>query len=395
MRSIKKSWAAASVVAAMVGALLLAPVATGLPAGNVPAGSLPPQLPVKSYRDGPPPEGPPGELYMPNPGENQTRVYDTKTNELIKVIPSRDGASMPGVIAKTHDEKKLYVDDFGQDPATVTVIDRSKDDATKTIPVFSAPMGIFTSLDGTEIYVPEQGGMVEVIDVETDTVVRQLRFPDMPVGAIAGPDGLMYVGFMSGYISAVDPKTGEVVKPALHLGGIGAFWYSFSQDGQTMYADVINSLAIVDMKEWKVVKRLHTATDGQYYLDNPGAFISTLSPDGSRLYVSLWGRPNVLVLDTATDEFIYEIPTSGFQTGIEFSPDGSRGYISDVGPKSLPFPGPIGEIALFLKLTQVGHTGPSQIVVFDPETDDVLGTIPNGDHGAGVPAVLSPKKENW
>lgn len=237
--------------------------------------------------------------------------------------------------------------------------------------------------------------MVEVIDVATDTVVRQLRFPDMPVGAIAGPDGLMYVGFVTGYIAGIDPKTGEVVKPAIHLGGLAAFWYSFSQDGKTLYADVINSLAIVDMDSWTVTKRLHTSPDQQYRIDNPGAFISTLNPDGSRLYVSQWGRANVLVVDTASNEIIREIPTSGFQTGIEFSPDGTRGYISDMGPKSLAWPGPIGEVALFGKLTQAGNTGSSQIVVFDPETDNVLGTIPNGNHGAGVPAVVGTKKEEW
>ena len=155
-----------------------------------------------------------------------------------------------------------------------------------------------------------------------------------------------------------------------------------------MYADVVNSLAIVDMEKWQVVNRLHTAPDQKYNVSNPGAFISTLNPDGSRLYVSQFGRANVLVVDTATDKIIKEIPTSGFQTGIEFSPDGSRGYISDMGPDSLPWKGPIGEITLFGKLISWGDTGPNQIVVFDPKSDNVLGVIDNGSEGVGVPAVV-------
>ena len=366
------------------------PQANALPPAHT---SSPSMVPQTQFHDGPPPAGPAGRIYMPNPGENAVRVYDSATNELLKSIPTGNGHGRPGVIAKSYDEKKLYVDNFRHSPPTVTVIDRSQDDATKEIPVFSAPLGIFSSLDGKEIYVPEEGGMVEIIDVDTDKVVRQLRFADIPVGAIAGPDGLMYVGFGTGYMAGVDPQTGVVVKPAIHLGGIGAFWYSFNADGTKMYADVVNSLAIVDVKNWKVVNRLHTSPYQTYSITNPGAFISTLNPDGSRLYVSQFGRANVLVVDTATDKIIKEIPTSGFQTGIEFSPDGSRGYISDMGPDSLPWKGPIGEITLFTKLISWGDTGPSQIVVFDPASDDVLGIIPNGSEGIGVPAVVGPLQD--
>ena len=366
-------------------ALNNAPAAQALPAAHE---SSPSMVPQTNFHDGPAPAGPAGRIYMPNPGENAVRVYDSATNQLLKSIPTGGGHGRPGVIAKSHDDKKLYVDNFRHFPATVTVIDRSKNDATKEIPVYSAPLGIFSSNDGKELYVPEEGGMVEIIDVETDKVVRQLRFPDIPVGAIAGPDGLMYIGFGSGYMAGVDPQTGKIVKPAIHLGGIGAFWYSFSADGTKMYADVVNSLAIVDMEKWQVVNRLHTAPDQKYNVSNPGAFISTLNPDGSRLYVSQFGRANVLVVDTATDKIIKEIPTSGFQTGIEFSPDGSRGYISDMGPDSLPWKGPIGEITLFGKLISWGDTGPNQIVVFDPKSDNVLGVIDNGSEGVGVPAVV-------
>ena len=59
--------------------------------------------------------------------------------------------------------------------------------------VGSTALGIFTSQDGSEVYVPEVGFTVEVIDVKTDKVVRKLRFPDIPAGAMSGPDGNLYV----------------------------------------------------------------------------------------------------------------------------------------------------------------------------------------------------------
>lgn len=347
-------------------------------------------VPVVPNKIGFPPAGPEGELLLPEVDSERTAVIDTKTNRVKRYIPVKDGASKPAVMAATPDGRKVYVDNFGQFPATVTVIDREKG-TDKTVPVLSAPLGAFTSKDGKEIYLPEEGLTVEVMDVATDRIVRRFHYPDAPVGSIAGPDGLMYVGVSTGFIFPVNPKTGAIVRPPIHTGGTAPFWYTFSKDGSKMYVDVVNSIAVVDMKSWRVVNRIHTARDHNYSLANPGAFTSTLSPDGSKLYVTMFGRKNVMVIDTRTDKVIREIPTSGYTTSVIFSEDGTRGYISDLGPTSLGHPTPVGETILFAKLVLFGTLGRGQLQVFDPRTDTVLGQIPTG-RGPGIPAWVPPVK---
>lgn len=334
-----------------------------------------------------PPAGPEGELFVPEVNEDRIAVIDTATNAVKQYIPMKDGAKRPGVMAKTPDGTKLYSDNFGQVPPTVTVIDREKGTDT-TIPVFSTPVGIFASADGTEMYLPEEGFTVQVIDVATDTIVRTFRYPDIPVASIPGPDGNLYLGFNTGFVAPVDPKTGAFVRPPLHMGGISPFWYTFSKDGSKLYVDVINKISVVDVASWRVVKTIDTAPDGRYDLTNPGAFTSTLSPDGSKLYVTLFGRPGVLVIDTATDTIIRELPVAGDTPSVIFSEDGTRGYISDL---TTTRPTPVGEIFHFAELVLFSTVGPARLDVFDPRTDEMLGQIPVG-RGVGVPEWVPPLK---
>ncbi len=319
--------------------------------------------------------GPEGELFLPEVGNDTVAVVDTKTNVITRRIgiDVEPGPSRPSVMTKTPDGNKLYVHNFGLLAPSISIIDR-KAGTTKTIPVESVPLGIFTSADGKEIYIPEMGFTVEVLDVATDTIVRRLRFLDIPVGAIAGPDGLMYVGFATGLIGAYDPKTGVMVKPPIWSGGIATFWYDFAHDGSKLYTSTINSVGVIDMKTWQLTKTIPTTLDGVGTFLNPGAFINEVSPDGTKMYVTMFGGTGVLIIDLATERVVGKIPTAGYTIGVTFSDDGSRGYISDIGPA--PFdvlPGALGEGPVFANIISVAAGfGPGTLVTFDPKTDRIL-----------------------
>ncbi|RDI68036.1 YncE family protein [Nocardia pseudobrasiliensis] len=344
------------------------------------------------------PPGPAGELYLPEVQSDTVAVIDTATNTVQRRIPTGP-ATRPGVLTATPDGRKIYTDNFGFTPPSVTIIDRPSN-TTKSVPIESPPLGIFTSNDGREVYLPEIGFVIEVLDVATDTIVRRFRFPDLaagripdvPAGAIQGPDGLLYVGFMgSGIIEAIDPISGVVARPPLILGGIGTFWYSFSKDGSKLYANSDNSISVIDLREWRVAKLIHTGWDGDYHLSNPGAFVSTLTPDGGKLYVTVFGGKDVLVVDTAKDEVIGRIPTSGAATAVVFSEDGSRGYITDMGPSSNAYPGPILDPVLFGNLVTAGiGLTPGQVLQFDPHTDRLVGEPIPVRVGPGVPLWFPP-----
>lgn len=332
--------------------------------------------------------GPKGELFIPEVDNDTVAVMDTSTNMITERIPLSVpvGPSHPAVLAKTPDGSKVYTDNFGLLSPSISIIDR-KNDTTRTMPVESVPLGIFTSGDGKEIYIPEMGFVVEVLDVETDTIVRRLRFNDIPAGAMAGPDGLMYVGFASGLIGAYDPITGATVKPPIWSGGLATFWYSFTQDGKKLYTDTVNSIGVIDVEKWELTKTVATEENGVGGLMNPGAFTSEISPDGRKLYVTRFGKNGVMVFDTTDEKLLGVIPTEGDVIGMTFSADGTRGYISDAGPTSRNIPGPIGEGITFMNLITVGFLGPGTLITFDPADDQILDKTPTAA-GPGIPAWL-------
>ncbi|MGL4305133.1 MAG: YncE family protein [Mycobacteriaceae bacterium] len=332
--------------------------------------------------------GPEGQLYIPEVANDTVAVMDTENNRMLNRIPivAPLGPSRPAVLAKSPDGKKIYTDNFGALAPSISIIDRESGDV-RTLRVESVPLGIFTSGDGKEIYIPEVGFVVEVLDIETDTIVRKLRFPDSPAGAMTGPDGLMYVGFVSGLIGAYDPQTGATVKPPIWSGGLANFWYSFTRDGKKLYTDSINSLGVIDMETWTLVKTVATVPSGVGGLMNPGAFTSEISPDGTKLYVTLFGGNGVMVFSTKDEELLGIIPTEGDVIGLTFSGDGSRGYIADCGPTSRNIPGPVGEMVTFFNLITVGLLGPGKIITFDPANDEILDTAPTAG-GPGVPLWL-------
>ena len=332
-----------------------------------------------------PAAGPAGQLFIPEVDNDAIAVMDTSTNTIVERYPISVpvGPSHPAVLAKTPDGNKIYSDNFGLLSPSISIIDR-RSGTSHTMPVESVPLGIFTSGDGKEIYIPEVGFVVEVLDVETDTIVRRLRFDDIPAGAMAGPDGLMYVGFASGLIGAYDPITGATVKPPIWSGGLATFWYSFTQDGKKLYTDSINSIGVIDVEKWELTKTIATEENGVGGLMNPGAFTSEISPDGSKLYVTRFGKNGVMVFDTTDDQLLEVIPTEGDVIGLTFSGDGTRGYISDAGHTSRNFPGPIGEGITFANLITIGFLGPGAIITFDPSNDQILGRTPTAP-GPGVP----------
>ena len=322
-----------------------------------------------------------GELYIPEVDNDTVAVLDTATNKITHRIPipalNGFGPSHPAVLAKSPDNSKIYVDNFGFTPAnpSISIID-TKTKTARTIPVFSTPLGIFTSPDGKEIMIPELGATIEVLDIATDTIVRRFHYADAPAGAFPGPDGLVYVGFVSGLIAAIDPRDGHFVKPPIWSGGLATFWYTFTKDGKKLYTDTVNSIGVIDVESWTLTKTLATWEDGVGRVTNPTAFTSELSHDGTKLYVTRFGGGGVMVIDTATDRLLSVIPTEGDQIGMGFNGDGSLLYISDSGPTSRNLPGVAGLTLTFMNYITFGIFGPGRMLVVDTKTDQIIDTVP-------------------
>ncbi|MGY2061037.1 hypothetical protein ACW9HQ_39725, partial [Nocardia gipuzkoensis] len=93
----------------------------------------------------------------------------------------------------------------------------------------------------------------------------------------------------------------------------------------------------------------------------------------------------------AKDEVIGRIPTTGSATAVVFSDDGARGYITDMGPSSNAYPGPILDPILFGNLVTAGiGLTPGQVLQFDPRTDQLVGEPIPVRVGPGVPLWFPP-----
>ncbi|QKX07508.1 YncE family protein [Aquimarina sp. TRL1] len=232
------------------------------------------------------------------------------------------------------------------------------------------PLGTFLSIDGKELYVSENNKSVEVICTKTDKIIRRLNFYDVPVACMGGPDGNLYIGFANGFLGVYDSENGETIREPIFTGGTLPAWYTFSSDRNKLYVDVVCSIGVIDIKEWKLIKSISTKNNRE---DDSWAFTSTLSPNGDKLYVTLLGDKGVLVIDTKTDTIISEIETAGSATCVTFSSDGRYGYISDMGPSLSYLKGPSGGTILGTAWVGFGIIGNGQIIIFDPISDKIIG----------------------
>ena len=87
---------------------------------------------------------------------------------------------------------KLYVANSGD--GTVSVIDVSENEVTKTIQVGSKPIAIAVSSEWKSVYVANfLSKSISVIDTDSDVVKTTITLPGNPVHLVAGSDSMAYV----------------------------------------------------------------------------------------------------------------------------------------------------------------------------------------------------------
>lgn len=176
---------------------------------------------------------------------------------------------------------------------------------------------------------------VSEIDLTTGEVVRILDTVTTPRGLYVTPDNekLYVAGFEDGEIQVFDLETGSS-ETLIRTGGAMRHLVG-SPDGSKVYAS--------DMGRANVVV-VNTATDEVMDFASVDRVPNTidLSPDGQVLYVSNRGRNNpetyyrpgpewgtVVVIDTATGNYLDAIVGGNQTTGLDVSPDGRFLAFSD------------------------------------------------------------------
>ena len=169
-----------------------------------------------------------------------------------------------------------------------------------------------------------------VVDLEAGQVASRVTIPQAFYGLAFDPSGARLFAsgaeddsvhsfrFEDGYLG------GHTVLKVEVPGGKGATGgLSCSRDGKTLYVaspwgDTVTALALEGKS---AARRAALKPDSYPYTTLP-------STDGRRLYVSLWGRAAVAVLDSATLKLEAEWPTDSHPTELALSPDGARLFVA-------------------------------------------------------------------
>ena len=148
--------------------------------------------------------------------------------------------------------------------------------ATITATPVPAPLAYVTNTDSNNI---------SVINTMTDQVINTINTPQAPQNISASPDGsrVYFIDDLSGAISAINTSSNAIIA--------------------TIPVDFYGPLALV------------------------------VSPDGSKVYVSIGGggnymNENITVINTATNTIATKVPVAGSGQAIAVSPDGSKIYLA-------------------------------------------------------------------
>ena len=266
--------------------------ATHLAVNTIPVGADPRSVAVKPDSR---------VAYITNAQDDSISVMSLNTllPELTVVTNTIDNVgSTPVGLAFTPDGRKAYV--VAGDGNTVRVIDTATETPDGTvIEVGDSPLEIAINPAGTRAYVTNfSDGTVSVIDLGTNTVIDTVAVGNGPNGIAVRPDGaeVYVVNLEDDTVSIIDTSTNTVSKTLtreLEEGNIGLRPQKvvFSPDGTRAY--ISNSLdftiTIIDTATSNSINSLFVGVESfNDVINEPnGLFIS---PNGRRLYVTLFGR---------------------------------------------------------------------------------------------------------
>ncbi len=181
-------------------------------------------------------------------------VYDTRAGKVLRKIDVvLRGGHFLAIQPKTD---KLYYP--MREDNRLVVIDTKTDQIVKVVPIEGGPVGVGFAPNG-DVWIHNDGdGAVHVIDGKTDTVVKTLRGLGIGAGRMAvSPDGKWAASTHGGSqdVAIIDAVNKEVVGTVTI--GRGPAFPVFSPDGTKLY--VMNSgegdVCVIDPKAMKVAAR--------------------------------------------------------------------------------------------------------------------------------------------
>jgi YVTN family beta-propeller protein len=262
-------------------------------------------------------------------------VLDTSTNAVVATIPMTGFTEPFGI---TPDQTHLYVADYADN--LVDVVNTATNTLETTIPVGQGPNAVSITPDGQFGYTANGiDTTVSVFSVLTNTLVATIQIGFTSGDVSITPDGLSaYVSGSGNTIAVIDTKTNTVSS---------TFQISVPAGDETtccVFGPVLNPSGTVGY----VVQSYNTTTPGTVTVISIPAhttlatitvgafpFAFTLSPDGTRLYVTNQISNTVSVIDTGTNTVVATVPVATDPESIALSPDGTLVYVASYPSNSV------------------------------------------------------------
>ncbi len=211
--------------------------------------------------------------------------------------------------------------------------------AGRTLSLGDLPLNMVISPDGHYLVATNNGyshPTLNVVSLDSETVTQSLNIPDAWLGLAFDPSGkklfvsggfrnFVYVlNFLQGKLSLVDSIV--LAKPwpvQIAITGI-----CVSPDGKTLYAVTRenNSLYAIDISGKKIIARLPL----------PGeAYTCLTSGDGKTVYISVWGKAEVLTYSTSARKFQDSIITGNHPNSMALTKDDRVLFVSNANDNTV------------------------------------------------------------
>lgn len=284
-------------------------------------------------------------VFVANSGEDTVSVISTASKTEIARIPVESAPQYP---AAARIINRVYVTNQGS--STVSVINGEGLFVEATIPVGVQPNGIAVSPDNSLVYVVNEGSSdLSVINTGTNSVIATIPLPGVGTPlkvAVASNGERAYVTSSTGLVTVIDTvalaaiATIDVGPPAgagIVVDPGSSLVYAINETGIAVIAALTNTVIDV-IAVSPNLQNLALTPDGSklYATDADGNVFVIVPGSGSVLpvptnplaqgitittlreaYVAITSTDSVIVIDTATDQLIAEIPVGLVPIGVD------------------------------------------------------------------------------
>lgn len=260
--------------------------------------------------------GRPGLAYAAHISLTFVSVIDTRTNQVIGIIPSGNG---PVWTDFTPGGKTGYVANFNSND--ITVFDLKTNQRIATVPAGEHPTCIVAIPDGQTAFIShESRDGVWVMNTQTNQIEKKLPEGTGPFYRFKNGKLVYQVEIFRPFVFVIDPKSQSIIK-RIDVGG-RPMSLAFTPDWRFAYVPNydLNELEKIDTQTDSVVSRISNVNDPRGI---------AITPDGRFAYVTNVVSNTVTVIDLSNDSIIKTIVIDGMPTSVDITPDGKYAYVTN------------------------------------------------------------------